>query len=338
MKTLLFFLLLPCFTSGQNPSEKKSNADKANAFIISLTTAQKEKALFPFEDMNRYEWHYVPVSMLPRKGISMKDLSPAQKEKLGDLLQAFLSKEGYNKTKQIMDLEYVLQELEPNNPHRIAENYILAIYGQPEKDSVWGWKFTGHHLSLNFTVIKNKIAFAPLFFGANPATVNSGPQKGLRVMKTEEDLGFGLVNSLTPAQKSTAIFQVQAFHDIVTTNSLQVTPLKTAGIIAGKMTNMQKQLLVKLVLAYLLPLPSEIAIARMKKITAEDVNQICFGWAGGTQQGEPHYYRVQGKTFLIEFDNTQNNANHIHAVWRDFNGDFGQDLLKEHYQQSNHHH
>ena len=337
MKLLLILLLLPFSLLAQNIKEN-SNAAKANNFITSLNEEQKKKVLFAFNEMNRYEWHYVPASMMPRRGIAIKDMDPNQKEKVYYLLQAFLSNEGYDKTKRIMSLENVLRELEPNNEHRIPENYFVAIYGTPANDSVWGWKFSGHHIALNFTVVKDKIAFAPFFFGANPAIVKEGSKKGFRAIKEEEDLGFELVNLLTTEQKQKAIFQLEAFTDIVTTMSVEVAPLKPVGIFAVDMTAEQKTVLNKLIDAYLSSMPPAIAKIRMKKIATEDMNSLRFGWAGGTVTGAPHYYRVQGKTFLIEFDNTQNNANHIHSVWRDFNGDYGEDLLREHYQNSPHHH
>jgi hypothetical protein len=276
--------------------------------------------------------------MHQRDGIPMKDLAPDQKEKLNSLLQMFLSKEGYNRTRSIMDLEYILQELQPNNTHRIPENYLVAIYGTPGKNSVWGWKFSGHHIALNFTVINNKLEFAPFFFGSNPAIVGQGPKKGLRVLREEEDLGLELINLLTAEQKQKAIFQTSAFDDIVTTNARQATPLDPVGISVSEMSVAQYQLLKKIILRYLSSMPPAVAKVRMNKIAKEDMNSVGFGWAGETVLNKPHYYRIQGKTFLIEFDNTQNNANHIHLVWRDFKGDFGTDLLKEHYQNSKHHH
>ena len=337
IKLFLILFLSPFSLLAQN-NKVNSNAAKANSFINSLHDEQKKKVWYAFTEMNRYEWHYVPASMMVRRGIAVKDLDSTQKEKLNYLLQAFLSKEGYDKTKSIMSLEYVLRELEPNNEHRIPENYLVAMYGTPATDSVWGWKFSGHHIALNFTVVKDKIAFAPFFFGANPAMVKEGSRKGFRAIREEEDLGFELLNMLTPEQKLKAIFQLEAFTDIVTTMSAEIGPLKPLGIFAGDMTLEQKNVLNKLIVAYLSSMPPAIANTRMKKITTEDMNSIRFGWAGGTITGTPHYYRVQGKTFLIEFDNTQNNANHIHTVWRDFNGDYGLDLLREHYQNASHHH
>ncbi len=334
---LLLFLLLPFSLAAQTIDENNSGPSKAMNFINSLNDVQKKKAVFPFDEMNRYEWHYLPATMVVRRGIGVKDLDSTQKQQLYNLLQAYLSAEGYARTKGIMDFEYLLKALEPDNVNRIPENYFAAVYGEPGKDSIWGWKFSGHHVALNFTVVKDKLAFAPFFFGVFPAEVKEGPKKGLRLIKEEEDLGFELVNSLTPGQKQKALFQLKAFTDIVTTNAAQTAPLKPVGLFARDMTQQQKAVLNKLIVAYLLSMPPAIAKTRMKKITAEDMNAVRFGWAGGTEAGKPHYYRIQGKSFLIEFDNTQNNANHIHTVWRDFNGDFGADLLNEHYLHSKHH-
>ena len=334
---LLLLLLLPFSLAAQNIDDSNSGSDKAIVLINSLSNIQKQKATFPFDEMNRYEWSYLPATMVPRTGISVKDLDSTQKQHLYTLLKVYLSNEGYARTLNIMSFEYLLKELEPNNPNRIPENYFVAIYGNPGKDSVWGWKLSGHHVALNFTLVNDQLAFAPFFFGVYPAEVKDGPKKGMRIIKDEEDLGFELVNSLNEEQKAKAVFQLKAYSDIVTTNSQQVAPFKPVGILASEMTPDQKTVLNKLIVAYLSSMPAEIAKTRMKKITTEDMNAIRFGWAGGTVTGKPHYYRVQGKTFLIEFDNTQSNANHIHAVWRDFNGDFGADLLREHYHNSKHH-
>jgi hypothetical protein len=338
MMKLLLLILLPFSLYSQKAEKNNTGPAKAIAFVNSLDEAQQKIAVFPFDEMNRYDWHYLPPPMVARTGLAVKNMDAGQKQKLNDLLQAYLSKEGFKKTSDIMQNEFFLKELEPNNANRIPENYYVAVYGEPGKDSIWGWKFSGHHLSLNFTVVNDQLAFAPFFFGIYPAEIKDGEKKGTRILKDEEELGFELVNSMNPEQKEKTMFQLKAFTDIVTTNSVQVAPLKPSGMFASEMTHEQKLVLNKLIVAYLLAMPSDIAKIRMEKITKEDMNEICFGWAGETEHGKPHYYRVQGKSFLIEFDNTQNNANHIHSVWRDFNGDFGEDLLKEHYLHSGHHH
>ncbi|MBA4409177.1 MAG: DUF3500 domain-containing protein [Bacteroidota bacterium] len=334
---LLLILLLPLSLFAKTTNNNNFGSARAMAFVNSLSEIQKKKAVFPFDEMNRYDWHYLPSTMAERSGIAVKDLNSAQKLILDSLLQSYLSEEGFQRTKEIMGLEYFLKETEPTNLNRIPENYFVSVYGIPGKDRTWAWKFSGHHISLNYTVVNNQMAFAPFFFGAHPAVVKEGSKKGMRIIHDEEDLGFLLVNSFTQEQKQTAIFQLKAFSDIVTTNAVQVSPLKHVGIFARDMTHAQKTVLNKLIVAYLLSMPKPIAKIRMEKIIKEDLNLMSFGWAGGTGPRDPHYYRVQGKTFLIEFDNTQNNANHIHSVWRDFNGDFGEDLLKEHYQLSHHH-
>lgn len=333
MKFLLF-LLFPFSLFAITTENINFGSSKAMAFVNSLNEVQKKKAVFPFDKMNRYDWHYLPASMVPRSGIAVKDMNKSQKLMLDSLLQAYLSEEGYQRTKDIMGLEYFLKETEPTNLSRIQENYFVSVYGVPGKDRTWGWKFSGHHVSLNYTIVDNQLAFAPFFFGAFPAVASNGSKKGKQIIKDEEYLGFLLVNSFSEEQKQKAIFQLQAFADIVTTNSVKVAPLTPEGIFGRDLTHAQKTVLNKLIVAYLLSMPKDIAKIRMEKITNEDLNLVSFGWAGETKAGKPHYFRVQGKSFLIEFDNTQNNANHIHTVWRDFNGDFGEDLLTEHYQES----
>ncbi|MGB4850421.1 MAG: DUF3500 domain-containing protein [Saprospiraceae bacterium] len=335
MKFLLL-LLLPVSLAAQNSDLNNQGSANARAFVHSLDDVQRQKAVYPFEEMNRYEWHYLPATMVYRYGIGIKDLDTIQKANVYMLLKSFLSKEGYTKTRNIMDYEYLLKEMQPENVNRIPENYFIAVYGQPG-DSIWGWKFSGHHVALNFTILDDQLAFAPFFFGVYPAEVKDGPKKGTRLLKDEEDLGFELVNSFSHQKREKAIFQLHAFSDIVSTNAEQVGPMKPVGIFAAEMTLEEKTILNKLIVAYLRSMPEAIGKTRMEKIVMEDMDSICFGWAGGTEPGIPHYYRVQGNSFMIEFDNTQNNANHIHTVWRDFNGDFGADLLREHYQHSKHH-
>jgi hypothetical protein len=336
MRKLLLLLLVPFSVMSQQGKMELSRSAPAVSFIQSLSKAQQYYTALPFSELNRFSWHYVPTYMYPRDGIAVKDLDADQAKKLDELLQSYLSKEGYKKVMDIMSFEYILRELEPDNPTRIPGNYKIAFYGKPEKDSIWGWKFTGHHIALNFTIIDDKLAFAPLFFGANPGIVQSGPQKGFQLFKTEEELGYKLLSSLSPDQEKQAIIQVIAFDDIITTNSVKVSPLAPVGIEEKNLTAAQKDLLNQLILAYLYPMPPYIAKARMDRVASEDKGSIRFGWAGSKEQGKGHYYRIQGKTFLIELDNTQNNANHVHVVWRDFDGDYGQDLIREHYHSEPH--
>jgi hypothetical protein len=335
MRSLLLLLLLPLHLLAQDKKLDKAATANALAFVNALNAEQKAKAMFPFEEAHRFSWHYVPPTGSPRTGMAIKDMDNQQKALFYALLQSFLSPAGYQRTQNIMSFEYVLKELEPNSKSRIPENYFVSIYGHPYPDSVWGWKFTGHHLALNFTMVNGQLAFTPFFFGANPGEIKEGPKKGMRIIVEEEDLGFELVHSLTEAQRITALFRTEPFADIVTANAPHATAPEPAGILLKDLNKDQQQLVNKILVAYLASMPSRVAHTRMNRLAAENKDEIRFGWAGGLEKGQPHYYRIQGKTFVVEFDNTQNNANHVHEVWRDFLGDYGEDLLKEHYR---HHH
>lgn len=306
-------------------------------FLKSLTQAQRNKTQMPFNDESRTLWHYIPSSMFPRAGIQLNELDPSQKSKLDELLKAFLSETGYMKTVKIIDLENVLLEISGDSVMRNPENYSVAFYGNPEKDSLWAFSFEGHHVSLNFTILNGKVENAPRFLGANPAKILSGPREGERTLQREEDLGFELINSLSEEQRKMAIFQQEPFFDIVTGKSKEVEPLSPVGIMLGQLSRNQQLIFLKLLDEYLSTIPAEQAEKRMNSIKNEELDEVRFGWAGATVLGEGHYYRIQGKSFLIEFDNVQNKANHIHTVWRDFNGDFGRDMIREHYKNSDHH-
>tara|TARA_R110002049_G_scaffold155109_2_gene319949 strand:+ start:9293 stop:10306 length:1014 start_codon:yes stop_codon:yes gene_type:complete len=311
--------------------------EKAIRFIQSLDKEQRALALFSIADTTKNTWHFIPGATFPRAGIKLSDLNTKQKELFSILLQEYLSASGYDKAMRIIALENVLVEMGGDPTYRDPEIYFIAFYGDPEKDSVWAWSFEGHHLSLNFSNVANKIAIAPRFMGANPGTVNVGKLKGERVLKNEEDIALELINSFTATQKTKAIFQEKAFPEIVTSNASEVKPLQEVGIPISELNAAQQGLLQTLIDEYLSSMPVDLAKQRIDKIKQESYDEIRFGWAGSTTLNNPHYYRVQGKSFLIEFDNTQNNANHIHTIRRDFDGDFGRDLIQEHYKNSNHH-
>jgi hypothetical protein len=329
-KFLIILLILPFFQCTVHAQPSSSTA-LATKLISSFTEAQMKRAVFEADVLTRYDWSYLPASMVTRSGVPIKDFSVDQKKYFYDLLAANLSEEGNATAHEIMSYEYILKELEPNNTHRIPENYFITFYGKPSENSPWAWKFTGHHLSLNFTYVGDKSAFTPFFLGSNPGMVKSGPKKGNRIHKAIEDLGFDLVKSMNPTQLKKTMMPHNAFADILTTNAGQVGPFPHEGINASELNETQKNILTQLISAYLANMPKSKAKARFDRVLKEDMASITFAYAGGHELGLPHYYRVQGKTFVIEFDNTQNDANHVHAVWRDFDADFGRDLLREHY-------
>jgi hypothetical protein len=306
----------------------------AEHFLASLTPEQRVQATFPFQDDERLNWHFIPKE---RKGLPLLDMTPPQKALAHALLSAGLSQQGYIKAVTIMSLEDVLRMMENDDGNRRnPQKYYFSVFGTPSDTGTWGYRVEGHHLSQNFTVVNGKVAGTPSFFGANPAEVREGPRKGLRTLAAEEDLARDLLESLTPDQKKVAIVTSEAYKDILTSASRKAAlEGQPSGLPAAKMTRKQFDLLETLLSDYASNVPEQLAQARMEQVKKAGTN-LFFAWAGVEQRGGPHYYRIQAPAYLIEYDNTQNGANHIHSVWRDFNGDFGLDLLAMHYQSSKH--
>jgi hypothetical protein len=302
----------------------------ANHFLVSLSAEQRAKAVIAFHDDERFNWHFIPRD---RKGLPLREMTPPQKHLAQALLAAGLSQQGYMKAVTIMSLEDVLRVMEKDDgERRNPEKYYFTIFGEPSDMGTWGYRIEGHHVSQNFTVVNGRAVDTPSFFGSNPAEVREGPRKGLRVLASEEDLGRELLTALDRDQKKVAIVSAKAYPDIITAADRKAALNgQPSGLSAAKMTKKQLDLLNTLVDDYARNVPEELARARMEQLKKAGTN-LYFAWAGVEERGGPHYYRIQAPTFLIEYDNTQNEANHIHAVWRDFTGDFGLDLLKDHYQ------
>lgn len=300
----------------------------------SLTPEQQLKVGFEFTDPLRYDWHFIPR---PRKGLPLKEMTGEQRALAHALLASGLSQSGYIKAETIISLEQILYSIEQGKgPIRDPELYFFNIFGKPgstDPKHPWGWRVEGHHLALNFTIVGDRgVAGGPTFMGTNPAEVKDGPRKGLRVLGEEEDLARKLVKSLNDDQRKKAVVQADAPKDIVSLAVRQAQPVEPAGILVPDLNAEQKELLNSIIVLYAERLRTEMAADDLGKILKAGVDKIGFAWAGGLERGQPHYYRIQGPTFLIEYDNTQNNANHVHSVWRDFKGDFGDDILKEHYE------
>jgi len=307
----------------------------ANNLLATLTTEQAAKATYPLNDNERFNWHFIPRE---RKGLPFKEMVPEQKHLAHALLSTALSHRGYLKASTIMSLEQVLRDLEQGKgPTRDPELYFVTIFGRPDAKGTWGWRVEGHHLSLNFMLVEGKeISVTPSFLGSNPGEVREGPRKGLRVLGAEEDLARQLVRSLNDEQKKAALYTNTAPREIITGNDRKARALSPMGISAAKLNAAQTGLVWQLIREYVYRYRPEIADHDLKKIEQAGTKNLYFAWAGSTEPKQGHYYRVQGPTFLMEYDNTQNDANHIHAVWRDFEHDFGDDLLREHYERTPH--
>jgi len=320
------------FAFGKASSQAAIDAmtETAKRFLDTLDSNQAAMAMMAFGDDERSNWAYVPKDRL---GVPLKDLNQSQRGLVHDVLKSLLSESGHRKVENIISLESVLHALE-GAAHRDVELYYLSIFGEPAANATWGWRFEGHHLSLNVTIANGALlATAPNFWGANPAEVREGSRSklGLRTLGDEEDVARDLLASLKTDQKTKAIFEKKAFRDVVTKSKPEIERMDPVGVSMKELDGKQKKILRKLIGVYLDNMRPEIARERWEKIEAAGLESIAFGWAGSDKRGEGHYYRVQGPSFLIEYDNVQGGANHVHAVWRDFDGDFGRDLLKEHY-------
>ena len=338
IRTVVAATLVGAGLAGGMVASQRAAANMANAatrFLEGLTPEQRQMATLPLESDDLTRWHYVPVNQFPRKGIPIRDMTEPQRKLAHDLLRSGLSQRGYTAATAIIDLETVLRAIESASGrgglNRDPELYYFTIFGTPSPKGAWGWRVNGHHLAVYFMVANgSSIASAPTFFGTNPAEVREGPKQGLRIQAAEQDAGRALVRALDESQRKTAIIDAVAPNDIVTTTAVKVDPLSPVGITGAQMSAEQRGLLMKLIEVYTSQMIEDVAAERMAQVKKAGLDKIGFAWAGPIEPGEKHYYRVQGPTFLIEFDNTQNNGNHIHAVWRDFAGDYGRDLLREH--------
>jgi hypothetical protein len=313
-------------------------ADAANAFLKGLSPEQRSQAAFAFDSDERLKFHFIPTEMFARKGLTIQAMNQAQRKLAHDLLRSALSDRGYKTAAAIMDLETILGAIERTTGGKLIrdpERYYFSVFGTPSANGAWGWRAEGHHVSLNVTVVNGRfVATSPMFFGSNPAEVPDGEKKGLRILGSEEDAARTLLTALDAGQRAKAVISPTAPNDIATMNSLDIQPLSPAGIVAADLNPSQRGLLQRLIDVYVSSMAADLAADRQARIKGAGFDKIAFAWAGEAERGKRHYYRVQGPTFLIEFDNTQNNANHVHSVWRDFQGDFGRDLLREHLKSS----
>ena len=335
----------------------------ATRFLEALTAEQRKQATYPLESEEYLRWNFIPTEAFPRNGLTLGAMNETQRKLAHDLLRSGLSVRGYETYTAIIALEDILRVVEgaragggrpggggaapgaaPGGAapgggrgggrggfERDPNKYFFTVFGQRSATGNWGWRVEGHHISLHFLVAKGAVAAStPSFAGSNPAEVRDGAEKGKRVLASLEDPGRALVMALDDKQRATAIINTTAPNEIVTNNTLDIKPLSPDGLKASAMTAAQRDLLTKVIDAYSGLMAPDVAAQRMAKIKAAGFENIAFAWAGPVDRGALHYYRVQGPTFLIEFDNTQNQGNHVHSIWRDFNGDFGRDLLREH--------
>ena len=307
--------------------------------LATLQPEQLEAIKAPFEVADHQKWTYLPGT---RPGLTLGELDPAQRRLAIRLVELTCSERGLADAHAVLFDEAIRRNLPQAEPGSAADlyedqRYYVRILGDPDGQGPWAWRLNGHHLALHLTVVDGAVAMTPQFFGAEPAMVLSGPHEGLRILPAEEDLGRTLLAALEPAQREVAVVSQIAPDDILT-RSDPIADVSTLyrGLPYGEMNAEQRQLLSLLVGQYVGRAAGPIGLQTWQDITAAGIERLTFAWAGGSEPGQGHYYSVAGPTFLAEYDNTQDDANHIHSVWRDLRNDWGRDLLAAHYAMGRH--
>lgn len=334
--------------------------EAASAFLSCLDAGQRAKTLLDFADQEtRTFWDYVP--MVDRKGLSIGAMDYPQRRLAFKLVATGLSRSGFVTASTIIGIETALDLIEGwTRPleGRDTGNYYLSLFGTPSSTEPWGWKFEGHHLSLNYTVVGGLIvAPTPTFFGSNPGEAALSAAAVLRPLAGVEDVARDLIQALNADQRARALLSSVAPSDIVTANLPYVRETHAPeervaripvsfdtvrytetprGLAASALSDSQQEILERLILEYIHRMPEPVAEFELSKLKQMGTGGIHLAWAGGIERHQPHYYRLQGTRFLIEYDNTQNDANHVHSVWRDPGNDFGADLLSSHYKTARH--
>ncbi|MBX3064626.1 MAG: DUF3500 domain-containing protein [Anaerolineae bacterium] len=309
----------PITTKGAQAQElslAQSIAQAATAFLDTLNPDQRAKASYDFSNNERFRWHWTMPSGFPRNGLPLREMDDAQKALAFALLSSSLSEYGYQKSLDIMSLQNDLG----NDP----QLYFVTVFGTVGDPAGWGWRWEGHHLSRHYTIVGEKIEVTPFFHGSWPTTSDAG----LRAMPREEDAALELVNSLPDDLRNKAIFQGNTLTNHITSNNPRVTPLGQVGVPYGELNADQQKLVVEIMQAYLNVLPEALAETHYQRVIDGGLEQVLFAWAGSLEHRRPQYYRLQGANFVMEFDNSRNRGTHIHSVWREFDNDFGYNLLK----------
>jgi Protein of unknown function (DUF3500) len=309
-------------------------AAAARAWLDGLDATQRAAAVFPFETSERFVWAYTPGT---REGLALREMSPAQRSAATAILGAALSERTAAEVASVIALETVLGALEREGgrggwTRRDPELYWFAVFGEPDARAPWSWRIGGHHVAIHVTLADGQvIGSAPSFLGANPAVVPRGPQVGCRALPGEETLARTLLAALTPDERRVAIVNDQAPADILTENAARTDARSIpVGIPYRDLAASARADLERLIRHYLNRVRPEVALAEWDRVVAPGLDEVSFAWAGPEEPGRGHYYAVRGPRLLIEYDNTQNGANHIHAVWRDLANDWGEDLLAMH--------
>ncbi len=306
--------------------------EAARAWLASLNGEQRSKATYHYMDGERLFWYYPPLN---RHGLPLRDMDQNQRNLAMALLASGLTDETNRQATLIIEHELVLGPLEAESGHvtwpRDPELYYWTVFGDPAGSDPWGWRAEGHHLSVHYSVWGDEvIAVTPFFLGANPAEVRKGSKEGLRILSQREDTAIELMASLDAGQRAKAIVHDKAPWDILGYNSSKQALHNDEGLAGREMNGTQQEILFTLISEYVNGVPAPVAADRVARIRDTGLDDYRLVWAGAPDRGRDHYYRIHGGQFIVEFDNIQNEANHIHSVWRDVENDFAQDVLRDH--------
>jgi uncharacterized protein DUF3500 len=312
------------------PTDGAAVEAAARAFLRSLSPAARDRASFPFAGAERTRWHWTVPASVPRSGLPLGAMSAEQRRLALALLRSSSSPAGYRKALDIMALQGVLQHMDTGFSDPFDPNlYFVSVFGTPGARA-WGWRLEGHHLSRHFTVVGSTLVAEPFFLGAWPTRAGSAYRsvaRGYRTMPREEDAAREIVLSLDGRLRRQVVFSSESLTDHVTQNAVRVRPLDRVGVVTGDLPSAAQRRVLEIMRTYLANHPPAMARAALARIDRAGIARTRFGWAGSTRPSLPHYYRLQGPTFLLEFDNSRNSGTHIHSVWRDFERDFGRHLL-----------
>jgi hypothetical protein len=358
MKLILSLLLLSLTMLPVGVAAQVNYTNEIKKYAIELNSSfsktQKFAGQLSFNDTSRLKWNNLPVGMRARAGVSIGNMDNEQRKLVHRILSASLSSQGYLKATSIMHLDELINRFydtlyvkkafseETNNFLKSLrwspKNFYFAFFGSPT-ETQWGYKLEGHHLSVNFTFKGDEISVTPFFVGTDPAEYLFSEYAGLRVLGQEEDLGLRLINLLTEAQKKKAVASTEVPGDIITAAESGKRLVDYWGIKGSELNKDQKILVQHIIKEFVFNLEYEKAAVEYDKILKAGIDKIYFGWIGGFKEKEAHYYILNGPTFLIEFDNNggpRNEANHIHAIWREKGNEYGEDVLKAHYKSEQH--
>ena len=343
-------------STSTNAQSDYNNDIKQQAILLynSFDAMQKLKGGLQFDDTARMKWNNLPVGLRARAGVSIGNMTDDQRRLIHRILSVSLSSQGYLKATSIMHLDDLLnryydslfykKEIDEKTYGFVRgllwshKNFYFAFFGKPT-DAIWGYKLEGHHLSINFTFVNDKLSVTPFFIGTDPAEYMNSEYAGWRVLGQEEDLGLKLINLMTPAQQKKATMSKEVPGDIITAAESGKRLVDNWGVLGSEMTEEQRAVMLYIIREFVFNMEYDKAVIEYNKILKAGVDKIYFGWIGEYEEKKAHYYVINGPTFLIEFDNNggpRKSANHIHAIWREKGNEYGEDVLRKHYLSEKH--